>query len=95
MKFSDGVEFALASLRKRRLRTFLTASGVMIGIGALVSMISFGKGMQKNVTEAFKASDLFNAVMVMPGGGEVPFGDPDQRPRPGEKAGRADAVLDD
>ncbi|MCK7540860.1 MAG: hypothetical protein MZV63_63200 [Marinilabiliales bacterium] len=35
MRFADAVEFALASLGKRRLRTFLTAAGVMIGIGAL------------------------------------------------------------
>ena len=95
MRFADAVEFALASLRKRRLRTFLTASGVMIGIGALVSMISFGKGMQKNVTEAFKASDLFNTLMVMPGGAEAPSGDPDRRTAPGQGAGRPDAVLDD
>jgi len=95
MRFTDAVEFSLAGLRKRRLRTFLTASGVMIGIGALVSMISFGKGMQKNVTEAFKASDLFNTLMVMPGGADVPSSDPDQPRRPAEKAGRADAVLDD
>jgi len=95
MRFTDAVEFALASLRKRRLRTFLTASGVMIGIGALVSMISFGKGMQKNVTEAFKASDLFTTIMVMPGGPDTPAGDPDRPRRPAEKAGRVDAVLDD
>ena len=95
MRFADAVEFALASLRKRRLRTFLTASGVMIGIGALVSMISFGKGMQKNVTQAFKASDLFTTVMVMPGGAEPPSADPDrQRPRVMAPA-RTDAVLDD
>jgi putative ABC transport system permease protein len=95
MKFTDAVEFALASLRKRRLRTFLTASGVMIGIGALVSMISFGKGMQKNVTAAFKASDLLNMVMIIPGGPETPSGGPDRR-RPGTTGGgRADAVLDD
>jgi putative ABC transport system permease protein len=95
MRFADAVEFALASLRKRRLRTFLTASGVMIGIGALVSMISFGKGMQKNVTAAFKASDLFNTVMVMPGGAEVPSRDPDSPLRPAEKAASKGAVLDD
>ena len=64
----------------------------MIGIGALVSMISFGTGMQKNVTAAFEASDLFNTLMVMPGGAEVPSGDPDEagrrdgpRPRPEER----------
>ena len=96
MRFSDAVGFALASLRKRRLRTFLTASGVMIGIGALVSMISFGKGMQKNITEAFTASDLFNTIMVMPRGTNLPTDDPDGRRPPREKAsGRPGAVLDD
>lgn len=95
MTFRNAVEFALASLRKRRLRTLLTASGVMIGIGALVSMISFGKGMQKNVTEAFKASDLFTTVIIMPGGPDVPSRDPDQPGRTAPSAGRRDAVLDD
>jgi len=95
MKFTDAVEFSLASLRKRRLRTLLTVSGVMIGIGALVSMISFGKGMQKNVTEAFKASDLFTTLMVMPGGPDVPLRDPDRPGRTVSSGGRRDAVLDD
>lgn len=95
MKFTDAIEFSLASLRKRRLRTLLTASGVMIGIGALVSMISFGKGMQKNVTAAFKASDLFTTIMVMPGGPDVPSRDPDRPGRTASSAGRRDTVLDD
>jgi putative ABC transport system permease protein len=95
MKFTDAIEFSLASLRKRRLRTLLTASGVMIGIGALVSMISFGKGMQNNVTAAFKASDLFTTLMVMPGGPDVPSRDPDRPGRTASSAGRRDAVLDD
>ncbi len=95
MKFTDAVEFSLASLRKRRLRTLLTASGVMIGIGALVSMISFGKGMQNNITAAFKASDLFTTILVMPGGPDVPSRDPDRPGRTASPAGRRDAVLDD
>jgi ABC-type antimicrobial peptide transport system permease subunit len=95
MRFADAVEFALASLRKRRLRTLLTASGVMIGIGALVSMISFGKGMQKNVTAAFKASDLLATLVVMPGGAEPPAGDPDRRRPPAKASAGTDAVLDD
>lgn len=99
MRFGDAVEFAWASLRKRRLRSFLTAAGVTIGIGALVSMISFGKGMQRNVGQAFAASDLFNTVMVMPGGPETLTGDPDDGTRAAGRAGdkpvRSDAVLDD
>jgi putative ABC transport system permease protein len=97
MRFADGVGFAASSLRKRKLRTFLTATGVMIGIGALVSMISFGKGMQKNVTAAFRASDLFNTMIVMPGGpGGPPSRDPDRRGRSGRaETGPPGAVLDD
>lgn len=95
MRFPDAVEFALASLGKRRLRTFLTAAGVMIGIGALVSMISFGKGMQKNITRAFEASDLFTTVTVLAGGAEMPGTDPDSRRPVTKPSVRTDTVLDD
>ncbi len=97
MRLGDAVGFALAGLGKRKLRTFLTASGVTIGIGALVSMISFGKGMQNNVTAAFQASDLFNTMIVMPGGqAGPPSRDPDRQVRSRRaEAGPADAVLDD
>jgi putative ABC transport system permease protein len=97
MKLGDAVGFALAGLGKRKLRTFLTASGVTIGIGALVSMISFGKGMQNNVTAAFQASDLFNTVIVMPGGQAGPPRRDLDRPARSRRAetGPADAGLDD
>ena len=94
MRTGDAVRFAWEALSKRKLRTFLTASGVAIGIGALVSMISFGKGMQKNVTSAFRASDLFNTIIVSPARPGGPGGDPDT-PRPqAPKPGRPNAVLD-
>ncbi len=67
MRPADHLRFALTSLWKRKLRTFLTASGVMIGIGALVAMVSFGRGMQKNVTESFRSLELFNTLTVLPG----------------------------
>jgi putative ABC transport system permease protein len=95
VRFADAVDFALASLRKRRLRTFLTGAGVMIGIGALVSMISFGKGMQKNVTQAFKSSDLFTTIMVLPGGTAGPSGDPDRVGPALKQPTRPNAALDD
>lgn len=94
MRIGDAVGFALEGLRKRKLRTFLTASGVTIGIGALVSMISFGKGMQKNVTEAFRASDLFNTIIVSPARPGGPGGDPDSLRPQAPKPGRPNAVLD-
>lgn len=96
MRPGDHVRFALASLWKRKLRTFLTASGVTIGIGALVSMVSFGKGMQKNVTESFRSLELFNSLTVLPGdlleGGRR---DPDRARLVNPPGRKTEAVLDD
>lgn len=68
MRLSDYILFSLASLRKKKLRTFLTTFGVVIGVGALVSMMSFGLGIERNVTQQFKRMELFNYMMVFSGG---------------------------
>jgi putative ABC transport system permease protein len=96
MKLSDHLDLAFSNLRKRKLRTFLTAFGVTIGIGALVSMVSFGKGIQKNVTSSFVSLDLFNSITVLPEdfmGGERR--DPDSNLRLKRPAKKTGAVLDD
>jgi putative ABC transport system permease protein len=64
----DYFEFALSDLSQRKLRTFLTSFGVTVGIGALMAMVGFGVGMQKNVTDNFRKLDLFNALTVLPEG---------------------------
>jgi putative ABC transport system permease protein len=64
LRLQDYAELALSNLWKRKLRTFLTTFGVIIGIGALVSMVSFGKGIQRNVTEGFQTLELFNYITV-------------------------------
>jgi putative ABC transport system permease protein len=69
MRISDYIEQSLSNLHKKKLRTFLTTFGVVIGIGALVSMFSFGKGVQKNVTDNFKKMGLFNYIAVYPASG--------------------------
>lgn len=66
MNLSDMILLALSNLRRTKLRTFLTTLGVIIGIGALTSMVSFGTGMQKNITDAFEANDLFTSITVSP-----------------------------
>jgi putative ABC transport system permease protein len=64
MRITDYIEQSFTNLRKKKLRTFLTTFGVVIGIGALVSMFAFGKGMQKNLTDTFNELELFNYVGV-------------------------------
>lgn len=62
----DLIRMGFANLWRTKLRTFLTLLGVVIGIGALASMVSFGSGIQKNITDAFAATDLFTSMTVTP-----------------------------
>jgi putative ABC transport system permease protein len=64
MLIFDLVQLGLANLWRTKLRTFLTILGVIVGVGALSSMVSFGTGMQKNITESFRKNDLFTSLRV-------------------------------
>ena len=66
MKLDELTSISLGNLWRTKLRTILTTIGVIIGIGALVSMISFGIGTQKNVTASFYENDLFTSMFVTP-----------------------------
>jgi len=66
MILRDFLAISIQNLWRMKLRTALTVSGVVIGIGALVSMLSFSSGMQKNVTAQFRELDLFRTIHVMP-----------------------------
>ena len=64
MRFTDYIEQSFSNLWRRKLRTFLTTFGVIIGIGALVCMIAYGKGIQKNISQSFTQMELFNYISV-------------------------------
>ena len=66
MRFTDMLLLGFENLARTKLRTVLTILGVIVGIGALSSMISFGTGIQKNVTDAFYENDLFTSMSVTP-----------------------------
>ena len=64
MHFFDLARMAMSNLWRTKVRTTFTVLGVIIGVGALTSMVSFGVGMQKNVTDAFVESDLFTSLTI-------------------------------
>ncbi len=66
MNLQDMTIMGFSNLWNTRLRSALTILGVVIGIGALTSMVSFGTGMQKNLTDAFTKNDLFTSMNVTP-----------------------------
>jgi len=74
MRFGDISRLALENLWRTRLRTVLTTLGVIIGIGALVSMVSFGSGIQHNIASEFRELELFTLIQVLPG--DIDLSDP-------------------
>lgn len=48
MRWSDLLRMSSNSLKRRKLRTFLTILGVVIGTASIVVMISLGLGLQES-----------------------------------------------
>ena len=51
MRGSDLLRMSASSLKRRKLRTFLTVLGVVIGTASIVVMISLGLGLQQSMYE--------------------------------------------
>jgi ABC-type lipoprotein release transport system permease subunit len=64
MSFFDILHLALRNLRQAKLRAILTMMGVIVGVAVIVTMVSFGLGLQSNMLARFKALDLFNEIQV-------------------------------
>jgi ABC-type lipoprotein release transport system permease subunit len=64
MSFWDILHLALRNLRQAKLRATLTTMGVIVGVAVIVTMVSFGLGLQSNMLARFKALDLFNEILV-------------------------------
>lgn len=50
MSYAEALRLAVRRLRTNRLRTALTALGVVIGVGALVALLAVGEGTQQQLT---------------------------------------------
>src|SRR6267378_158083 len=64
MSLFDILQLALRNLRQAKLRFFLTTMGVIVGVAVIVTMVSFGLGLQQNMLSRFRALDLFNEIRV-------------------------------
>jgi len=66
MQTADFVKLTLGSLIAHRMRTILTASGIAIGIAAVVLLTSIGEGMHQYVISEFSQFGT-NIISVQPG----------------------------
>jgi putative ABC transport system permease protein len=55
MMVGETVAVALQSIRANKMRAFLTMLGIIIGVGAVITMISLGNGAQKAVNDQISA----------------------------------------
>ena len=57
---------ALKALGRNKLRTALTMLGMIIGVGAVITMVALGKGAQTTIEEQVKATGT-NMITISPG----------------------------
>ncbi len=55
MLFGEVIQVALSAIRANKLRSFLTALGIVIGVGAVITMVALGNGAQKAVQDRIAA----------------------------------------
>lgn len=69
----DIVSVAFRNLKREGTRTFLTLIGVIIGIAAIVSLISLGNGLSVEVERQFESLGT-NTIFIIPGASQMGLG---------------------
>src|SRR3970040_1733931 len=60
------LHIALAALARNKMRSFLTVLGVIIGVAAVIAMVSLGEGAKARVAAAFEGMGT-NTLVVRSG----------------------------
>ncbi|MEW6677439.1 MAG: ABC transporter permease [Pseudomonadota bacterium] len=66
MNLSDAGLSALRSLRANKMRSALTTLGIIIGVGAVITMMAVGEGARRQVAEQLKSLGS-NTLVIFPG----------------------------
>ena len=70
MKISDILGYAFSAIRLRKLRAILTTLGVVIGIMAIVALLSITQGLQTTLTDQLNQGLSANSLIVSPSSGQ-------------------------
>ena len=66
MEFKESLLTAIGALVANKLRSLLTMLGIIIGVGAVITMIAIGEGSQKAVIDRIQALGS-NLLFISPG----------------------------
>ncbi len=69
MKILDSLVLAIKSLITNKMRSSLTMLGIIIGVGAVITLMSVGRGVQAQITATIEdyGSNMLNVVSQTPG----------------------------
>jgi putative ABC transport system permease protein len=66
MDISESIRVAVRGLAANKMRAILTMLGIIIGVGAVITLLSVGQGVERMVTEQFQSAGT-NLLFVLPG----------------------------
>lgn len=69
MKARDILSYSFSAIRLRKLRAGLTTLGVVIGIAAIVALLSISQGLQSTITAQLERGFATDTLIVTAGGG--------------------------
>lgn len=69
---NESIKMAIEGMLSNKMRTFLTLLGIIIGVGAVIAMVSLGFGMKENVKS--NISRLGSNLLMISSGGRTASG---------------------
>ncbi len=63
MKLTENTAMALKNLRNNKARSFLTMLGIIIGVGAVIAMVSLGEGAKQQITQ--KINEIGSNLLIV------------------------------
>ena len=66
MDLVDSLRVAIGAMSANKMRSSLTMLGVIIGVAAVIALLSIGQGVQRTVTEQIQSAGS-NLLMILPG----------------------------
>lgn len=91
MNSIDLIRMGFKNLWRRKLRTFLTVLGVIIGTASIVIMVSMGIGMNESFKQELSRMGSLNIINVYPGYNDMYM----EAPRGGSRRGNSTALDDE
>lgn len=73
MNYSNLFKIALRAIATNKMRSFLTALGIIIGVASVIAMLAIGQGSKKSIQENI-AQMGSNMIMINPGADRGPGG---------------------